>query len=70
MARRKGVSAKREPPAPRILREVDESLARLRTDYIDLYQVHWPDPGRADGGNRRSDAARLYEQGKILAIRG
>ena len=28
----------------RILREVDDSLRRLRTDYIDIYQVHWPDP--------------------------
>jgi hypothetical protein len=23
---------------------VDASLAALDTDYIDLYQVHWPDP--------------------------
>ena len=28
----------------RILREIDDSLQRLRTDYIDIYQVHWPDP--------------------------
>src|SRR4029077_1963775 len=28
----------------RILQEVDDSLRRLRTDYIDIYQVHWPDP--------------------------
>src|SRR6202171_1828894 len=28
----------------RIRREVDDSLRRLRTDYIDIYQVHWPDP--------------------------
>lgn len=29
----------------RVLREVDESLRRLRTDYVDIYQVHWPDSG-------------------------
>ena len=28
----------------RIMRETDDSLRRLRTDYIDVYQVHWPDP--------------------------
>src|SRR6185295_11077551 len=27
-----------------IMREIDDSLRRLRTDYIDVYQVHWPDP--------------------------
>lgn len=27
-----------------ILKECEDSLRRLGTDYIDLYQIHWPDP--------------------------
>jgi len=27
-----------------ILREIDDSLRRLRTDHVDVYLVHWPDP--------------------------
>lgn len=26
-----------------LFREIDDSLKRLKTDYIDIYQMHWPD---------------------------
>lgn len=28
-----------------ILKEIDQSLRRLGVDFIDIYQLHWPDPG-------------------------
>ncbi len=51
----------------RILQEVDDSLRRLRTDNIDIYLVHWPDP--LVPVEETAEAMRsLYEQGKIRAI--
>jgi aryl-alcohol dehydrogenase-like predicted oxidoreductase len=51
----------------RIMQEIDDSLRRLRTDYIDIYQVHWPDP--LVPVEETAEAMRaLYEQGKIRAI--
>src|SRR6266404_1356027 len=51
----------------RIMQEIDQSLRRLRTDYIDIYQVHWPDP--LVPIEETAEAMRmLYDQGKIRAI--
>jgi aryl-alcohol dehydrogenase-like predicted oxidoreductase len=51
----------------RIAAEIDDSLRRLRTDYIDIYQVHWPDP--LVPIEETAEAMRaLYAQGKIRAI--
>jgi aryl-alcohol dehydrogenase-like predicted oxidoreductase len=51
----------------RIMQEIDDSLRRLRTDYIDIYQVHWPDP-RVPVEETAEAMRSLYEQGKIRAI--
>src|ERR1700753_865511 len=51
----------------RILKEVDDSLRRLRTDYIDIYQVHWPDPLVAIEETAVAMDI-LFRQGKIRAI--
>jgi aryl-alcohol dehydrogenase-like predicted oxidoreductase len=51
----------------RILKEFGDSLRRLRTDYIDIYQVHWPDP-LVPVEETAATLRELYEQGKIRAI--
>jgi aryl-alcohol dehydrogenase-like predicted oxidoreductase len=51
----------------RIMREIDDSLRRLRTDSIDVYQVHWPDP-KVPMQETAKAMLELYEQGTIRAI--
>jgi aryl-alcohol dehydrogenase-like predicted oxidoreductase len=51
----------------RIFAEVEQSLRRLRTDHIDIYQVHWPDPLTAIGECAEA-MLTLHRQGKIRAI--
>jgi aryl-alcohol dehydrogenase-like predicted oxidoreductase len=51
----------------RILSEAEDSLRRLRTDYIDIYQVHWPDP-LVPMEETAAAMGELYRQGKIRAI--
>jgi len=36
-------SLRKDASRKSILEEIDQSLRRLNTDWIDLYQVHWPD---------------------------
>jgi len=51
----------------RILQEFEDSLRRLQTDYVDIYQVHWPDP-LVPIEETAATLRELYEQGKIRAI--
>jgi aryl-alcohol dehydrogenase-like predicted oxidoreductase len=51
----------------RILQELEDSLRRLQTDYIDIYQVHWPDP-LVPIEEVALTLRELHEQGKIRAI--
>jgi aryl-alcohol dehydrogenase-like predicted oxidoreductase len=51
----------------RILREIEDSLRRLRTDHIDIYQVHWPDP-LVPIEETAEAMHTLFRQGKIRAI--
>jgi len=50
-----------------IERACDESLRRLRTDYIDLYQTHWPDP-QVPVEHTLEALDRLVEAGKVRAV--
>jgi aryl-alcohol dehydrogenase-like predicted oxidoreductase len=51
----------------RIFEEIEASLRRLQTDYIDLYQVHWPDP-LVPIEETAEAMLELKQHGKIRAI--
>jgi aryl-alcohol dehydrogenase-like predicted oxidoreductase len=50
--------------AASIRRECEASLLRLKTDVIDLYQIHWPEPDE-DIEEGWTELARLKEEGKV-----
>ena len=50
--------------AESIVKECEDSLKRLRTDYIDLYQIHWPDSTTPIQETFEA-VAKLQQQGKI-----
>ena len=49
-----------------IIKECEDSLRRLGTDYIDLYQIHWPETTTPIEESMEA-VALLMQQGKILA---
>jgi len=64
---RDGGSIRRNAGAARIRAEIEDSLRRLRTDRIDLYQVHWPDAATSVEETAAALEA-LRREGKIRAI--
>jgi aryl-alcohol dehydrogenase-like predicted oxidoreductase len=60
-------SLSRNSSPDRIRKEVQDSLRRLRTNYIDIYQVHWPDLAVPIEETARTMRA-LFEEGLIRAI--
>jgi aryl-alcohol dehydrogenase-like predicted oxidoreductase len=50
-----------------IARAVDESLRRLQTDHVDLYQSHWPDPNTPQAETLEA-FDRLVKAGKVRTI--
>ncbi len=50
-----------------IERACEDSLRRLGTDYIDLYQTHWPEPG-LPYDETMDGLSRLVEAGKVRAL--
>ena len=50
----------------KVIRECEDSLRRLKTDYIDLLQIHWAD-STTPIAETMSAVAKLIEQGKVRA---
>jgi len=53
--------------AQSIRRECEDSLRRLQTDVIDLYQIHWPEPDE-DIEEGWAELARLQKAGKVRYV--
>ncbi len=60
-----GVFANSEPA--RLRAELEDSLTRLGTEYIDLYQIHWPDTALPIE-TAAAELLNFHKEGKIRAI--
>lgn len=59
-----GINWIRDTPklsAQSIEQAIESSLKRLQTDYVDLYQIHWPDRLVPKFGQSHFDSERYYE---------
>ncbi|NUO10240.1 MAG: aldo/keto reductase [Candidatus Brocadia sp.] len=63
----KGKKVFRNSTKERIFKEIADSLQRLHTEVIDIYQVHWPDP-LVPVEETAEAMQQLYRQGRIRAI--
>jgi aryl-alcohol dehydrogenase-like predicted oxidoreductase len=62
-----GGGVERDASPDWVRRGVDESLKALNTDYIDLYQIHWPDP-KVSFAQTAGALAELVKAGKIRHV--
>jgi aryl-alcohol dehydrogenase-like predicted oxidoreductase len=65
--RRQGDRLVRDTSAASLRQGVEDSLRNLRTDHIDLYQLHWPDP-RTPAGDTGAALAQLVADGKLRHV--
>lgn len=57
----------RDASPARLAQEIDDSLRRLQTDYIDIYQLHWPD-STVPIEETAEALRKIRESGKVRAI--
>ena len=62
-----GVTYRRDGSAAGIRRQCEDSLRNLRTDYVDLMLIHWPDPN-TPFAETMAELTKLKEEGKIRHV--